>query len=96
MPKTITIGKLLGIIGTIAGLIALWVILSQWLSNPLDANNIADVANQSANEIVNQATPEEGGIIISLAEIGGGIAVIGIILFVLFWKKIKDIRIPLQ
>lgn len=96
MSKTITIGKILGIIGTISGIIILLVILAQWLSNPLDSKNIEDVSNKTANEIVNQATPEEAGILITLAKIGGGMAAILILLFVLFWKKIKNIRIPLQ
>lgn len=88
-----TIGKFITAVLTVVGVLTLLSIIFQWGSDPLNEENIQTLQNASAMGIVEQATPEEASVIIALADSGKGqllIAVL-ILLFVIFWPKIKDI-----
>jgi len=89
--KYITIGGILSIIGAFA--LLFWVIdfSGDLMKNPTDQANI----EKAVNKTVDEATPSQTNVIIKLAPYGVGGAVL-IILFVLFWDKIMNYRIPLQ
>ncbi|MGC9309770.1 MAG: hypothetical protein ACP5D2_03705 [Candidatus Nanoarchaeia archaeon] len=89
--KYITIGGILGIIGALA--LLFWVIdfLSDLINNPTDEANVEKVANKTIDE----ATPPQANVIIGLAPYGIGGAIL-IILFIIFWDKIMNYKIPLQ
>lgn len=88
--KYITIGGILGIIGALA--LLFWVIdfSSDLINNPTDEANVEKVVNKTIDE----ATPPQANVIISLAPYGIGGAIL-IILFVIFWDKIMNYKIPL-
>ncbi|MBU4116986.1 MAG: hypothetical protein KKG94_04505 [Nanoarchaeota archaeon] len=89
--KYITIGGILGIIGAFA--LLFWVIgfSSDLIKNPTDEKNIEKVVDKTIDE----ATPPQANIITKLAPYGVGGAIL-IILFILFWNKIMNYRIPLS
>lgn len=89
--KYITIGGILGIVGAFA--LLFWVIgfSSDLMKNPTDQANIEKVVNKTIDE----ATPPQANIIIKLAPYGIGGAIL-IILFIVFWDKIMNYKIPLS
>lgn len=91
MAKTITIGGILGVIGAIA--LLFWVIsfFSDITKDPANPKNVEN----AALKMVDEATPPQANIMITLAPYGVGGAIL-IILLVLFWDKIMNYKIPIS
>ena len=89
--KSITIGSILGVIG--AFLLLFWVIgfFNDFSKDPTNPQHVETVAEK----MVNEATPPQTNVIVALAPYGIGGAIL-IILFVLFWDKIMNTKIPLN
>jgi len=89
--KSITIGGILGVIGAFALLFWAISISEDLIKDPTNPKNVENVAEK----MVDEATPTEANMIIAFAPYGVG-GVILIILFVFFWDKIKNYKIPLN
>jgi short subunit fatty acids transporter len=88
MSKTITIGGIFSLIGAIALLFWTIGLMSDVTKDPSNPKNVENVATK----MVDESTPPQTNIIISLAPYGIG-GVVLIILLILFWDKIMNYRI---